>query len=165
MEFETVGAMVESMQEYTILTYIPQEVIVDLVENFFLKNFSESDMLKWPVSVLETTAKAMYIETFPDAIMDPELLESFAGDVTFYLSAKLSKQEILRKENNMFVHLHNVDIFSNFDTEDDEPPHCIHMYSILSERIDLVHDSVERWINENVIGNIRDYIFYEVDQW
>jgi hypothetical protein len=98
MSIEIIQDLVNRFKKHTILDYEPDVVVVDVCENVFLK-LDRSLILELPIKLFKSNAKMIYIESFPESINEPEVLEAFACEVVFYLSAKLSGQEILKGVN------------------------------------------------------------------
>ena len=69
-EFATVRGLVECMEENEMLAYISQPVVVDVIENFLLKKFNRSQLLDWPLNLLEDSIKRMYINFYPESAGD-----------------------------------------------------------------------------------------------
>jgi hypothetical protein len=90
LEYQQIKEIVNRMNEHTVLEYHPQEVVTDLVENFFFKKYTSENLLETPVKDVETAVKKLYLNTFPKA--DKDLLQSFADDVVFYMAFRLTKQ-------------------------------------------------------------------------
>jgi hypothetical protein len=161
-EFTVLKDLVEYTEENEILAYITQSVVVDVVENFFMKTFTESQLLDYPLNILENSIKRMYINSYPEAIDDEVLLKGFADDVIFYLCAKLAKQEIIRQVDGVFVYSHIIKIYSSFQVPEGEEDKLIHSFVLQAKTEDRVTKYVNEWIKENVLPNILRYVYWEI---
>lgn len=85
-----IGEIVENIDENKIIEYKPQNVIVDYVKNFWLKNWTTEVLKDGEIFAVESAAKASFMNSYPDA--DQETLDNFASDTVFHLAFKLSKQ-------------------------------------------------------------------------
>lgn len=162
-EFATVRGLVESMEENEILAYITQPVVVDVVENFLLKKFNRPQLLDWPLNLLEDSIKRMYINSYPESAGDYVFLQSFADDVIFYISARLSKQEVIKRINGEFVYSHNIKIYSSFQVPENEEDKVIYNFMIHAKTIERVNKYVNEWIEENVLPNIHEFVYWEIE--
>jgi hypothetical protein len=98
MSIEIIQDLVNQLKKHTILEYEPSVAVVDICENIFFE-LDESLLLELPIELIKSNSKRVYVQNFPHAVDDAELLENFAGEVVFYISAKLSGQEVLKGVN------------------------------------------------------------------
>jgi hypothetical protein len=161
-EFTTVIDIVEDMEENEILAYITQPVVVDVVENFFMKKFSRPQLLNYPLNLLEDSIKRMYINSYPESAGDYTFLQSFADDVIFYLCAKLSNQEVIKKVDDVFVYSHIINIYSSFQVPEGEKDKLIYSYTIHAQTLDRVDKYVNEWIKDNVLPNVLEFVYWEI---
>jgi hypothetical protein len=89
-KYEIMREIVENMNEYTVLDYNPQKVVVDIVENFFFAKVPKETIIDTPIDAVETVAKDTYLKSYPT--VEETLLQAFADDVIFYMAFRLSKQ-------------------------------------------------------------------------
>lgn len=87
---QPLSEVVGRMNEHTILDWQPQAVVADIVENFWMKKYSERQLLNTTVETLEEASKYIYRKSRPLAKED--LLNDFASDVVFHLAYRLSNQ-------------------------------------------------------------------------
>lgn len=86
---DKISSYVAEMSEYTIMEYEPQAVVVDIVNNFWMKHFSSNELRSLQASEIESKTKKIYLKSHPNT--SEETLNNFAADVLFHLIYELTE--------------------------------------------------------------------------
>lgn len=97
-DMKRIGSVVSELKDYTIMKYEPQEVVIDIVKNFYLKKYKKDFLLKHSVGFIRAQSKQIYRRSNKSA--DSETLNNFASDVVFHLAYTIRKEEDEREAHS-----------------------------------------------------------------
>lgn len=87
---QKIGHMVQRMNTQAIKHYMPEQAIIETVNELWLACFDREVLMFMPINEVEQMARLSFPELYPH--LDPKLAQSFADDTIFHIAFKLSHQ-------------------------------------------------------------------------